>query len=106
MEVGPDHPISASVTDAVLGADEDEEVIVSRTCWACGWGEDRSVVIEAINTTQGDEATIERARLLDEITDELDAIDTVATLEDALAEIRRQRRLEPSSTDTDEDARE
>jgi hypothetical protein len=106
MEVGPDHPISVSVADAVLDAEEDEEVIVSRTCWACGWGEERTVVIDAIETTDGDESTIDRATLIDEITDELDAIDNVATLENALAEIRRQRRLESSSTDTDEDARE
>ena len=55
---------------------------------------------------RGDETAIERAVLLDEITDELAAIECLATLEDALAEVRRQRRLEPSTADTDADTPE
>ncbi|WP_042664307.1 hypothetical protein [Haloferax sp. ATB1] len=90
LEVGPDHPPSASLTDALLAADEDECIEVSRNCWNCGWHEERQVRVASIETTEGDE-----------ITDELAAIESLATLEDALAEIRRQRRLEPSTADTD-----
>ena len=49
---------------------------------------------------------IERAALLKEITDELAAIEDLRTLEDTLAEVRRQRRLEPVAEDTNEDVTE
>lgn len=105
MEVGPDQPLSASVTDALLAADEAEQVIITRNCWACRWTEDRSVVIDSIETTEGDADAVERAALLDDIMSEATAIDELATLEDALLEIRRQRRLETtasgSAADTD-----
>ncbi|MFC4360229.1 hypothetical protein ACFO0N_19960 [Halobium salinum] len=103
MEVGPDQPLSASVTDALLAADEAEQIIVARNCWACGWTEDRSVVIDSIETTEGDTDAIERAVLLDDIMSEATAIDSLATLEDALAEIRRQRRLETAASGSPED---
>jgi hypothetical protein len=103
LEVGPDKPHSASVTDVLLAADEDEQIIVARNCWGCGWKEKRSVSIDSIETTEGDTQAVERAALLEEIMDEATAIDDLATLEHALAEVRRQRRLEPSTTDTDED---
>jgi len=106
LEVGPDHPLSASLTDALLAADEDECIEVSRNCWNCGWHEVRQVCVASIETTEGDETAIERAALLDEITDELAAIECLATLEDALAEVRQQRRLEPSTADTDADTPE
>ena len=106
LEIGPDYPLSASLTDAFLAADEDECIAVSRNCWDCGWQEERQICITSIETTEGDGTTIERAALIDEITDELAAIDTLATLEDALAEVRRQRRLEPSTADTDADTPE
>ncbi|WP_255198505.1 hypothetical protein [Halorarius litoreus] len=106
LEVGPDHPLSTSLTDALLAADEDECIEASRNCWNCGWHEERQVCVASIETTEGDETAIERAVLLDEITDELAAIERLATLADALAEVRRQRRLEPSAVDTDADTPE
>ena len=53
MEVGPNHPLSASVADALLAADEDEQIVIARNCWACGWREERSVSIDSIETTEG-----------------------------------------------------
>lgn len=103
LEVGPDHPPSASLTDALLTADEDECIEVSRNCWNCGWHEERQVCVASIETMEGDETAIKRAALLDEITDELAAIENLATLEDTLAEVRRQQRLEPSTAETDAD---
>ncbi|WP_225335960.1 hypothetical protein [Halomicrobium urmianum] len=106
LEVGPDRPPSTSLPDAVLDAAEDERLDVVRTCWDCGWQEERRLRVEAIDTTAGDADTIERAGLLEEITDELASIEDLATLEDTLAAVRRQRRLEPSADDTDGDATE
>jgi hypothetical protein len=106
LEVGPDKPPSTSLTNAVLDAAEDERLDVVRTCWACGWQEERRLRVEAIDTTAGDDAVIERAALLEEITDELEAIEALGTLEDTLAEVRRQRRLEPAAEDTNEDVTE
>ena len=103
LEVGPGHPISTSLTEALLAADEDERIEVSRYCWGCGWHEARHVRVESIDTTEGDETAIERAALIDEITDELAAIESLATLEDALAEVRRKRRLDLSTDDMGED---
>ena len=106
LEVGPDRLPSTSLSDAVLDAAEDERLDVVRTCWDCGWQEERRLRIEAIDTTAGDDAMIERAALLKEITDELAAIEDLRTLEDTLAEVRRQRRLEPVAEDTNEDVTE
>jgi len=106
LEVGPDRPPSTSLSDAVLDAAEDERLDVVRTCWDCGWQEERRIRVEAIETTAGDTDAIERARLLEEITDELAAIEDLRTLEDALAEVRRQRRLETAAEDTNENATE
>jgi len=106
LEIGPNRLPSTSLTDAVLDAAADERLDVLRTCWDCGWQEERRLRIEAIDTTAGDDAVIERAALLEEITDELAAIENLRTLEDALAEVRRQRRLEPSTEDTNEDSTE
>ena len=106
LEVGPDRPPSTSLSDAVLDAAEDERLDVVRTCWDCGWQEERRLRMEAIETTAGDADAIERARLLEEITDELEAIEALGTLEDTLVEIRRQRRLEPAAEDTNENATE
>lgn len=103
MEVGPDQPLSASVTDALLAATEDEQIIVARNCWACGWSEERLVVIDSIEKTEGDADAVERAAFLDDIMREATAIDSLATLEDALAEIRRQRRLETTASDSTDD---
>jgi hypothetical protein len=106
LEVGPDRPPSTSLSDAVLDAAEDDCLDVVRTCWDCGWQEERRLRVEAIDTTAGDADAIERACLLEEITDELAAIESLGTLEDTLAEIRRQRRLEPAAEDTNENATE
>jgi hypothetical protein len=43
---------------------------------------------------------------LEEITDELATIEALGRLEDTLAEVRRQRRLEPAAEDTNENATE
>ena len=67
------------------------------------WQEERRLRMEAIETTAGDADAIERAGLLGEITDELAAIEALGTLEETLAEVRRQRRLEPAAEDTNED---
>jgi len=106
MEIGPNQPVSASVADALLAADEGERIVISRICWECGWTEDRSVSLDSVETTDGDTHTVERAALLDDIMQEATAIDDLATLKDALAEVRRQRRLEPSTADTEEDTTE
>lgn len=106
LEIGPNRLPSTSLTDAVLDAAEDERLDVLRTCWDCGWQEERQLRVEAIDTTAGDDAVIERATLREKITDELAAIEDLKTLEDALAEVRRQRRLEPSTEDANEDATE
>jgi len=100
MEVGPDHPLSASVADALLAADEDEQIVVARNCWACGWSEGRSVCIDTIETTKGDTHAVKRAALLDDIMSEATAIDDLTTLEDTLAEVRRQRRLTTDGADS------
>jgi hypothetical protein len=106
LEVGPDRPLSTSLSDAVLAAEEDERIEVSRDCWDCGWHEMRQLSIESIDTTAGDETAVERAALIDEITDELAEIDQVATLEEFLTEARRQRRADPVTSDTDGNATE
>ncbi len=103
MEVGPDYPLSASVADALLAADEDEQIVIARNCWACGWREERSVSIDSIETTKGDAHAVERAALLDDIMDEATAIDDLTTLEDTLAEVRRQRRLKTAGADATDD---
>ena len=95
LEVGSERPLSTSLRDAVLTAEADERLKITRACWDCGWQEVRQVRVESIDATAGDEAAVERAALLDEINDELAGIDSVDTLEDALAEIRRHRQLEP-----------
>lgn len=94
LEAETAQPHSLSLTEAILAADEDEHVELSRDCWECGWHEERHVRIEAIDTAKGDDAAIRRAALVEEITNELAATDSLNTLEGILAEIRRQCRLE------------
>jgi len=103
MEPGPDQPMSASVADAVLAAGEDEQIVVNRNCWACGWTEERSMVINSIETTTGDPEVGERAILIKNIMSEAEEIQSLETLKDALAEMRRQRRLETTVTDSTDD---
>nr|WP_256031213.1 hypothetical protein [Natronomonas aquatica] len=100
LEVGPDRPFSTSPTDALLSATEDESIEVFRDCWDCGWHEERQIRVESIETTEGDEVAVKRANLIAEITDELAAIESPATLEDTLAEVRQHRRVETSSDET------
>ncbi|WP_248898358.1 hypothetical protein [Haloplanus halobius] len=102
LEVGPDRPLSTSLSDAVLAADEDEQIEVTRDCWDCGWHETRALRVTSIDTTDGDETAVERAGLIDEITDELAAIESVGTLEETLAAIREQRKTDAATTDTDD----
>ena len=97
LDVGPGRPRSTSLSDALLAANEDERIEVTRNCWDCGWHEMRQIRVESVEIVLGDDAVVERAALLDESTDELAAIDRVTTLEDTLAELRR-RRSEPSTT--------
>jgi hypothetical protein len=103
LDVGPDIPPMTPLSDALFAADADECVEVDRTCWNCGWQERRQIRVESIETTDGDPAAVNRATLIDEIITELEAIKHIATLEDVSAEVRRQRRLEPRDTDTDEE---
>jgi len=97
--VGLDQPRSTSNLDTLLDADEDEDLVILRDCWPCGWGEERSVVIDSIETTSGDADAIERRSLLDEIMSEASKIDSTATLEDTLADLHRKRRLDVIVTD-------
>jgi len=55
-----------------------------------------------IDTTAGDETAVERAALIDKITHELAAIESVDTLEETLAALRRQRATDSATTDTDD----
>ena len=102
LEVGREQPLSTSLRDAVLAAEPDERLEITRVCWDCGWQEVRQLRVESIDTTAGDEAAVKRATLIDEINDELAEIDSVDTLEEALATIRRHRDTEPATTDTND----
>ncbi|WP_049905809.1 hypothetical protein [Halorubrum californiense] len=102
LEVGPDRPLSTSLSDAILAAEEDEHIEVTRDCWDCGWHETRALRVTSIDTTAGDETAIERAALIGEITNELGAIRSVDTLKETLAAIRRQRDTDPARTDSDD----
>jgi hypothetical protein len=102
LEVGPDRPLSTSLSDAVLAAEEDEQIEVTRDCWDCDWHETRALRVTSIDMTAGDETAIERAALIDEITDELASIGSVDTLEETLAAIREQRETDSATIDTDD----
>lgn len=106
LEVGPERPLSMSLRDAVLAAETDECIEITQDCWDCGWQKIRQVRVESIDTTAGDETVVERATLREEIAAELAAIEAVATLEDALAEIRQHRQLEVHPTEQGENAPE
>lgn len=100
IEIGPERPLSMSLVDAVIAADEDERIDLSRSCWNCGWHETRSIRVDEIETVTGDEQVAKRASLINEITNEAKAIDHITILEEALAEVRRQRRLDPDGSST------
>ena len=104
IEVGPEQPLSTSLRDAVLATEADERLEITRACWDCGWQEVRQVRVESIDTTSGDETAVERAALLHEINDEIAGIESVDTLEEALATIRRHRDTDPTTTDMDDTA--
>jgi len=102
LEVGPEQPLSTSLRDAVLAAEADERLEITRACWDCGWQEVRQVRVESIDTTAGDEAAVARAGLIDEINDELAGIESVDTLEETLATIHQHRDTDPATTDTND----
>ena len=102
LKVGPEQPVSTSLRDAILVAEPDERLEITRVCWDCGWQEVRQVRVESIDTTGGDETAVARAGLIDEINDELAGIEDVDTLEEALATIRRHRDTDPATTDMDD----
>ncbi|WP_435320806.1 hypothetical protein [Haloarchaeobius sp. TZWSO28] len=52
----------------------------------------RRVHLEAVETTRGDVNVRRRAALVDAITDAASEIDDIDALEEALEEVRRQRR--------------
>mgnify|MGYP007097484364 CR=1 FL=1 len=101
IEVGPDLPPTTSIVNALLAAGKDEVLVITRNCWDCGWCEDRSVSIDSIETTEGDPHAVEHAKLIDNIVSEATAINSLATLEDVLAEVHQRRRLEPADEDTE-----
>lgn len=70
LDVGPDRPLSTSLSDALLAADEDEYIEVSRDCWDCGWHEEQQIHVESIDTIDGDE--VRRQRQLEPPTDDMD----------------------------------
>jgi len=98
IEVGPEQPLSTSLRGAVLAAEPDERLEITRACWDCGWQEVRQVRVESIDTTAGDETAVERAALIDELA----AIESVDTLEETLAALHRQRATDSATTDTDD----
>jgi hypothetical protein len=97
VEVSSSNSFSNSLSDVILAADEGECLTVVQDCWQCGWHEDREVRIEQIDVTDGDSRAVDRAALVSEIQEELDGIERLDTLEQALAEIKRHRRLEDAS---------
>ena len=102
LEVAPERPPSTSLRDAVVAAEADDRLEITRVCWDCGWQEVRQLRVESIDTTAGDETAVERAALLHEINDELAGIESVDTLEEALATIRRHRDTDPATTETND----
>jgi len=104
LNLGPGHPVSASLPDALFAADEDERIETTRVCWDCGWQETRQMRVDSIDVTEGDDVAGERAALIDGITEEIEAMEDLATLEDILAEIRHQRRLESVTPEADDSA--
>lgn len=106
IEVGPERPLSTSVVDAQLAAPEAEQIEIARTCWECGWHEERTVHIDSIETTEGDAHAVERTELIADITRKAEAIESITMLEHVLAEVGRQQRLEanePRAPDTTPD---
>lgn len=103
LEVGPERPISTSLPDAILEAPEDECIEITRDCWHCGWHETRELRVVSIESTAGDGAAIERATLVEAITDELAETEDQALLEHVLAEIRRQEDSDTAADDTGDD---
>jgi len=106
LEVGPDRRFRRRFPTQSLQRRRTSESRLPEIVGTVGGHETRRIRIESIDTTAGDEAAIERAVLIDEIIDELEGIDQVATLEDLLAETRRQRRTDATTADTDGDVTE
>lgn len=98
VEPGPDVSPLSRVADAVLKAEQGDALRVARHCWDCGWGETRALELVSIETEPGDMSVQRRRRLIEAVNTELGAIQSTDSLHDALAEVERIRRLEPSNT--------
>lgn len=90
-EIGPEWPMRTSLVDAVLDADVDERVVLSRNCWTCGWSEERLVRIESIDETPGDSDVVERRRLRDTLDDAIRDVEDIETLERLLEDVQARR---------------
>lgn len=75
----------------MLTADEDDLLEVTRVCWECGWEETRELCVDEIRVESGDEAVQKRRELLEEVNDELERIESIDALRDALAGVERVR---------------
>lgn len=102
IELGPEVSPMSSVTRAILNADEGDTIGVTRVCWECGWCEIRRVRMDSIHMESGDDSIKRRKNLISEVNAELEEIQHLTSLRDALAEVKRVRRLEPSNKDINE----
>ncbi len=59
LDVRGERPLSTSLSDAVLAADEDKCIEITRDCWDCDWHEARQIRVESIDRAEGDEAAVE-----------------------------------------------
>ena len=95
---GSDIPPTLSITDAILKLAESEAIGVTRRCWECGWRETRTVKVAAVDVESGDESVVERRRLIEEVTAEVEQIDENASLREVLATTERVRQQESTHT--------
>lgn len=98
VEPGQDVSPTATVEYAVLSVAEGEEIDVTRTCWTCGWEETRRVRLEERRVESGNDAIRQRRELVGLVNDELDRMESVDVLRDALAEVERVRRRASDDT--------
>lgn len=101
VEPGPDVAPLSRVTDAILKAEREDVIRVSRNCWDCGWGETRALELVSVETEPGDPSVQRCRRLVEAVNTELEAIQSPDSLRDALAEVERIRRSESSNTETE-----
>lgn len=88
------HNPTASLTSAVRRADEDEVIGISTWCGDCGWTETRRVRLEEIDTEHGDQDRIEQIRVRNKITNQLDQVQSIESLEDVLTEVKQRAERE------------